>query len=81
MKLSLAAFVATLVATIAASALPTQVGLVDFQAICLILCKPEKYPCSVGWYHKQLGKCWSCCKDVDVEFSVNADGLGRNAIW
>ncbi|KAF8060258.1 hypothetical protein FPV67DRAFT_1424154 [Lyophyllum atratum] len=81
MNTSIALFLATLLAAVAANAVPTQaqVGRVDFQSICLRACFPEKPHCPDGWDAKRLGTCWTCCKDVG--FAVNADLVEQKAAW
>ncbi|KAF5026512.1 hypothetical protein F66182_1372 [Fusarium sp. NRRL 66182] len=34
-------------------------------AICWLLCASEQVRCPDGWYAKQMGDCWTCCKDPE----------------
>ncbi|KAF2796040.1 hypothetical protein K505DRAFT_373498 [Melanomma pulvis-pyrius CBS 109.77] len=36
--------------------------------ICFLACFPSKPNCAEGWYAKEMGDCWTCCKDTGEEF-------------
>ena len=40
-----------------------QLEVVTQTEICWRVCFPEKPECPSGWFAKELGMCWTCCRE------------------
>ncbi|KPM39344.1 hypothetical protein AK830_g7198 [Neonectria ditissima] len=40
------------------------------QDICWMLCASESLECPEGWTAKQMGDCWTCCRDVGDDYGL-----------